>query len=310
MGLTAKGGAVTGKTASRLMECVPNVSEGRDANVIEELSRVIESAPGVALLDVSSDRDHNRSVFTYVGEPEAVLQASAALCRRAFELIDMRHHSGCHPRVGAVDVVPFVPLRATEMEEAVSCAHRLGAVVGAMGVPVYFYEAAALSSARRNLADVRRGEYESLDERLSLPLGRPDAGPAVFNPRTGACIIGARPPLIAFNVNLGCADLSVAQAIAQAVRHSSGGFRAVKALGVELKEAGIVQVSMNLTDYLETPIHRVLETIRSEAARYGVPILGTELVGLAPLEAFEEVVRFYLQLHDFSSAKIIESHLL
>jgi len=178
---------VMGKTASRLMECVPNVSEGRDANVIEELSRVIESAPGVALLDVSSDRDHNRSVFTYVGEPEAVLQASAALCRRAFELIDMRHHSGCHPRVGAVDVVPFVPLRAMEMEEAVSCAHRLGAVVGAMGVPVYFYEAAAAAtwpmcvgaSTNRSTSDF---PYRSADPMPARPSSIPGPAPASSEP--------------------------------------------------------------------------------------------------------------------------------
>ncbi|NLG66554.1 MAG: glutamate formimidoyltransferase, partial [Actinobacteria bacterium] len=163
---------------------------------------------------------------------------------------------------------------------------------------------------RRNLAEVRRGEYEGLRERLTESSGRPDAGPATFNPRSGACIIGARRPLIAFNVNLGTTDLDIAQRIARAVRHSSGGFRAVKAMGVELKELNVVQVSMNLTDYTQTPIHRVVEAIRSEAARYGVPVVGSELVGLAPLEALDEVVRYYLQLHDFSSAKIIESHLL
>lgn len=295
---------------NKLLECVPNVSEGRNRETIKALAAVLRAAPSVSLLDVSSDADHNRSVFTFVGEPEAVVSATEAFCRRAFELIDMTAHTGCHPRLGAVDVVPFVPLRGMEMEEAVSCAHRLGRAVGEMGVPVYFYEHAALSPERANLADVRRGEYECLPSRLAEPSGKPDAGPAAFNPRSGACIIGARRPLIAFNVNLGTSDLDVAKQIAAAVRHSSGGFRAVKAMGVELKDQGVVQVSMNLTDYTQTPIHRVVEAIRSEAARYGVPVVGSELVGLAPLEAFEEVVRFYLQVHDFSSAKIIESHLL
>ena len=292
------------------MECVPNVSEGRRRETVEELASLLRAVPGISLLDTSSDADHNRTVFTYVGEPEAVLQATEAFCRRAFDLVDMTLHTGGHPRLGAVDVVPFVPLRGMEMAEAVDCAHRLGQIVGEMGVPVYFYEEAALSPERRNLAEVRRGEYEGLRERLTESSGRPDAGPATFNPRSGACIIGARRPLIAFNVNLGTTDLDIAQRIARAVRHSSGGFRAVKAMGVELKELNVVQVSMNLTDYTQTPIHRVVEAIRSEAARYGVPVVGSELVGLAPLEALDEVVRYYLQLHDFSSAKIIESHLL
>ncbi|NLE74396.1 MAG: glutamate formimidoyltransferase [Actinobacteria bacterium] len=294
----------------RLMECVPNVSEGRNCQTITELASVLQTTPGISLLDSSSDIDHNRAVFTYVGEPEAMLAGTEAFCRRAFDLIDMTTHTGGHPRLGAVDVVPFVPLRGVEMAEAVDFAHRLGRAVGEMGVPVYFYEEAALSPQRRDLTDVRRGEYESLPSRLAEPSGRPDAGPATFNPRSGACIIGARRPLIAFNVNLGTTDLDVAQRIARTVRYSNGGFRAVKAMGVELKELGVVQVSMNLTDYTQTPIHRVVEAIRSEAARYGVPVVGSELVGLTPLEALDGVVRYYLQLHEFSSAKIIESHLL
>lgn len=293
----------------RLMECVPNVSEGRDSKVIESLAEVLRTYPGIALLDVSSDKDHNRSVYTYVGDPDCVYSATLAFCERAFALIDMTSHQGCHPRLGAVDVVPFVPLRGMTMDEAVTYAHRLGEAIGAMGVPVYFYEAAALVDERRNLATVRRGQYEMLAERLGLPEGRPDCGPAVFNPKTGACIIGARDLLIAFNVNLGTNDLQIAQAIARVVRESNGGFRGVKAIGVALTELGVVQVSMNLTDYRNTPIHRVLEAIRLEARRYGVPVVGSELVGLAPLDAFAEVIRFYLQLHDFSTDKIIENHL-
>lgn len=300
---------MTSEAHGRLMECVPNVSEGRDSKVIESLAEVLRTHPGVALLDVSSDKDHNRSVYTYVGDPDCVYSATLAFCERAFKLIDMTSHRGCHPRLGAVDVVPFVPLRGMTMDEAVTYAHRLGEAIGAMGVPVYFYEAAALVNERRNLATVRRGQYEMLAERLGLPEGRPDRGPAVFNPKTGACIIGARDPLIAFNVNLGTNNLEIAQAIARVVRESNGGFRGVKAIGVALTELGVVQVSMNLTDYRNTPIHRVLEAIRLEARRYGVPVVGSELVGLAPLDAFAEVIRFYLQLHDFSTDKIIENHL-
>jgi glutamate formiminotransferase / 5-formyltetrahydrofolate cyclo-ligase len=294
----------------RLMECVPNVSEGRDPVKVEAIVAEVRNAPGVILLGSSSDPDHNRSVISYLGEPEAVLSATVALCLKALEVIDMRLHTGGHPRLGAVDVIPFVPLGGVTVEEAVSVARSLGERLGAAGVPVYYYEEAALRPERRNLADVRRGEYEALQERLSTEAGRPDAGPSEFNPRTGASIVGVRKPLIAFNVNLGTDRLEVAEAIARAVRLSSGGYRGVKALGVALPAKGQVQVSMNLVDYESTPIHRVVETVRFEAARYGVPITECELVGLAPLAAFEETIRFYLQIHGFSITQIIEAHLL
>jgi glutamate formiminotransferase len=294
----------------KLLECVPNVSEGRDPEKIEALVEVLRSSSGVALLDYSSDADHNRSVFTYVGEPQKMLAATLDFCATAYDLIDMRAHVGCHPRLGAVDVVPFIPLKGMEKEEAVRVAHTLGEAIGAMGVPVYFYEDAARIPERSNLADVRRGEYERLEERLATPEGRPDAGPTDFDPQRGATIVGARFPLIAFNVNLGTSDLAVAQAIARAVRHSNGGFRYVKALGMNLKDRGQVQVSMNLVNYEQSPIHRVVDTIRSEAARYGVSVVECELIGMAPLGAFEESIRHYLQIRDFSSEKIIEARLL
>jgi len=294
----------------KLVECVPNVSEGRDSVNVEAIAAAVRATPGVILLGVSSDPDHNRSVISYLGEPEAVLAATVALCLEAFGRIDMRAHTGCHPRLGAVDVVPFVPLGGVSMEEAVALARRLGERLGAEGIPVYYYEDAALLPERRDLADVRRGEYEGLQERLLTDGGRPDAGPAVFNPRAGACIVGVRKPLIAFNVNLATDRLEVADAIARAVRLSSGGYRGVKALGVALPAKGQVQVSMNLVDYQSTPIHRVVETIRFEAARYGVSISECELVGLAPLAALEETIRYYLQLHEFSVDQIIETHLL
>jgi len=294
----------------RLIECVPNVSEGRDKAVIERIVTAVKSTPGVALLDWSADPDHNRAVLTYVGEPEAVLTATQGLCHEAFAAIDMRKHEGAHPRIGAVDVIPFVPLRGVTDEEAVALARQLGEWIGQQGVPIYYYQEAATRPERRSLPDVRRGEYEGLAAKLATPEGRPDAGPAEFNARSGASIVGVRFPLIAFNVNLATDDLSVARRIAEAVRFSGGGYRYLRAMGVALKEKGQVQVSMDILHYEKTPIHRVLETVRSEAACYGVAVAGCELVGLAPMEAFEEVIRHYLQLHDFAVEQVIESRLL
>ena len=239
-----------------------------------------------------------------------MLEATLALCRRAYREIDMSAHRGGHPRMGAVDVVPFIPLGELTTEEALSFAHVLGEALGALGVPVYYYEDAAGRPERRNLADVRRGEYEGLAQKLATPGGEPDAGPATFDPRIGATIVGVRFPLVAFNVNLATPDVAVAARIADAVRNVRGGYRGVKAMGLALEGTDQVQVSMNLVNYRETPIHRVVETIRFEAARHGVAICGCELVGLAPLEAFEETLRHYLQMHDFSVSQIVETHLL
>lgn len=294
----------------KIVECVPNISEGRDLEKVERIVAAVRDVPGVTLLDCSSDPDHNRSVITYLGEPERVLEATVALCRRAYAEIDMRLHSGGHPRMGAVDVIPFLPLRNMTSEETVELAHRAGELIGALGVPVYFYEDAATRLERKNLADVRQGEYEGLAAKMATPEGAPDAGSGEFNPSAGATIVGVRFPLIAFNVNLGTNDLSVARRIADAVRSVRGGYRHVKGMGLELKEKGEVQVSMNLVNYEQTPIHRVVETIRFEAARHGVAITACELIGLAPLAAFEETIRHYLQIHDFSSEQIIETHLL
>jgi len=277
---------------------------------LEQIVEAVKSSPGVELLDWSADPDHNRAVLTYVGEPDVVLAATQALCLTCFDVIDMRTHEGAHPRMGAVDVIPFVPLRDVTTEEAVGLARRLGGWIGQQGVPVYYYQDAATRPERQLLPDVRRGEYEGLAARLATPEGAPDAGPTTFNERSGASIVGVRFPLIAFNVNLATTDLSVAKRIAEAVRFSSGGYRYVRAMGVALEEKGQVQVSTDLLQYEKTPLHRVLETVRSEAARHGVAVAGCELVGLAPLDAFAEALRYYMQLHDFSSDQIIESRLL
>jgi len=233
----------------RLLECVPNVSEGRDSAVLARLAQAVEGTPGVELLDHSADPNHNRTVFTYVGAPEAVLAATQALCLEAFAAIDMREHQGAHPRLGAVDVIPLIPLRGVSTEEAVESALWLGEWIGGQGVPVYYYEDAATRPERQSLPDVRRGEYEGLAARIATPEGAPDAGPAVFNARSGASIVGVRLPLIAFNVNLATDDLAVATRIAQVIRFSGGGLRYVRAMGVALEGKGQVQVSTNIVQH-------------------------------------------------------------
>lgn len=294
----------------RVLMCIPNISEGRRLDVVEAIVAPLRQAPGIKLLDVATDADHNRSVISYLGEPEAVLAATQGLFARAVDAIDMATHRGSHPRLGAVDVVPFIPVRGIDMAEAVEIARRFGAFAGEMGVPVYYYEKAATAPGRVSLPDIRRGEYEGLAQKLLDPAWQPDAGPARLNPRSGATVTGARYPLIAFNVNLGTGDLELAQRIARSVRHISGGYRHVRAMGLSLQEQGIVQVSMNMTRYDKTPLPRVLETIRAEASRYGVSVVGTELVGAVPLAVLEQVTRYYLQAHGWKSEQLIELAML
>jgi len=294
----------------QVLLCEPNISEGRELEVVEQVLEQIRQVQGIKILDISSDADHHRSVFTYLGEPEVVLEATKRMAAKAFELIDMTKHQGSHPRMGAVDVVPFIPVRGIDTEEAVEIAREFGRFVGELGVPVYYYEDAATHPERATLPKIRKGQYEALEEKLKDPAWAPDAGPATFNAKAGAMVTGARFPLIAFNVNLRTTDLSIADRIARAVRHINGGYRYVRAIGLELEGTGMVQVSMNLVNYTKTPIPRVLETIRSEAARHGVNVAGTELIGPVPLGALEEVLKHYLQVHDFSMDQIIETALL
>jgi glutamate formiminotransferase len=294
----------------QILLCEPNISEGRNLEIVEQVLEQIRQVDGLKILDISSDADHHRSVFTYLGEPDPVLEATKAMAAKAFELIDMTKHQGSHPRMGAVDVVPFVPVRNMNTEEGVEIAQKFGRFVGELGVPVYYYEDAATRPERGTLPKIRKGQYEALEQKLKDPAWAPDEGPAVFNPKAGAMATGVRFPLLAFNVNLHTTDLSIADRIARAVRHINGGYRYVRAIGLTLEETGMVQVSMNLVNYAKTPIPRVLETIRSEAARHGVNVAGTELIGPVPLGAIEEVLKHYLQVHDFSMDQIIETALL
>lgn len=292
----------------QVVECVPNFSEGRRQRVIDRIVSVLEQVPDMQVLDVQSDPDHNRSVVTMVGTPEAVAEAAFQGTAIAAQLIDLNHHRGGHPRMGATDVIPFVPLRGVTMEDCVSLARQLGERIGTeLEIPVYLYEEAATQPERRNLAEVRRGEYEGLRQEIATnPQRSPDFGPAAMG-TAGATAIGARPPLIAFNVYLNTSDLRPAKAIAKAIRHSSGGYRFVKAIGLLVE--GQAQISMNLTDYRQTPISRVLNTIRSEASHYGLHVTHSEIVGLLPAEALFDVAQFHLQLAGFSPNQIIENRL-
>lgn len=295
---------------AEVLMCETNVSEGRRREVVESLVEAVRGVDGVRVADWSMDGDHNRAVITYLGSPDAVLEAVKALASRALEAIDMREHEGEHPRQGAIDVVPFIPIREVSTERAVGIARQFGAWLGAQGVPVYYYEDAATRPERQSLPKIRKGEYEALAEKLKDPEWSPDEGPSEFNAKAGATVTGARFPLIAFNVNLRTEDLEIAKTIARAVRHINGGYKAVRGMGFALEEKGMVQVSMNLVNYEETPIHRVLETVRSEASRYGVAVAGTELIGPVPLGALEEVVRFYVGAHDFKVDQVVETALL
>lgn len=294
----------------KILECVPNISEGTNLEIVEQVVDQLRQVEGVKILNYSSDADHNRSVLTYLGEPEPVLEATKAMALKAVELIDMRRHQGSHPRMGAVDVVPFIPVKGVETEEAIEVARQFGRFLGKQGVPVYYYEDAATRPERVNLAKIRKGQYEALEEKFKDPEWTPDEGPPTFNPKAGATVTGVRFPLIAFNVNLRTTDVEVAQRIAKAVRYINGGFRFVKGMGLALEEQNMVQVSMNLTNYTKTPIPRVLETIRMEAARHGVSVAGTEIIGAIPMGAIEEIIKHYVQAHDFELSQVIEYSLL
>jgi glutamate formiminotransferase len=294
-----------------VIECVPNISEGRDRERVREIADAVRATPGARLLDVSSDTSHNRSVLTFVGDIAALRAAVAALFDAAIPRIDLTQHRGEHPRMGAVDVVPFIPIRGTDVEECVALSREVAAEIASRHqIPVYLYEDSATSEARRNLAEIRKGEFEGFAEKMKDPQWSPDFGPSRPHPTAGVVAVGARPPLIAYNINLGTRDLRVADTIARSIRHIGGGFRFVKAMGVELADRGQVQVSINMTNFKKTPLHRVFECVKSEAERYGVPIVGSEIVGLTPAEALFLAAEHYLRLEEFSSNQVLEMRLL
>ncbi|MEN6373535.1 MAG: glutamate formimidoyltransferase [Smithella sp.] len=294
----------------KIIECVPNFSEGCNQKTLDAIARVFESFPSVRLLDFSGDTDHNRSVYTFLGRADDVLEAALAASGRALELIDMCSQEGAHPRLGAVDVVPFVPLSAATMNDAIDVAHRFGRTLHErFGVPVYFYGEAALVDKRRELAYVRRGGYEALEEKMSIPEGAPDIGKPLFNERCGATAVGARTPLVAYNINLASGDLHLARDIARRIREKGGGLKSVRAIGVMLKSRNIAQVSMNLINYQETPLKPVYDLVKFLAAESGVAILESELIGLAPAGAFAGTTPDYLQLKDFDDNRLLETHI-
>lgn len=294
-----------------MIEAVPNISEGRERATIESVAAAIQSTPGVLLLNVHSDPDHNRSVFTYASEQAAALAtATLALYEIALTRIDLRHHEGAHPRVGAVDVVPFVPLHGSTMNECVALAREVGAEVARrFELPVYLYEHAATVESRRELPNIRSGGFESFAEKIERPEWRPDFGPPRLHPSAGVTVVGARVPLIAFNVQLATDRLEVAASAARAVRAISGGLPYVRALPIDLRRRGIVQVSMNLLDYRKTPIHRAFSVVQQEARRHGVEILSSEIVGLVPAEALYQLAEWHLQLAGFTASTVLEKRI-
>jgi glutamate formiminotransferase / formiminotetrahydrofolate cyclodeaminase len=295
----------------RLIECVPNFSEGRDAAKVDAIVSAMSTVPGVYVLDREMDADHNRSVVTLAGEPEAVAEAALRGVGKAMELLDLTQHTGAHPRVGATDVLPFIPIEGVTIEDCVALARRTGQEIWARyRIPVFFYEAAATRPDRVNLENIRRGQFEGLRQEMKHNHDRqPDVGEPKLHPTAGVTVVGARKFLIAYNVNLNTSDVSIANKIAKAIRFSSGGLRYVKSMGVELKARNLAQVSINLTDFEQTPMHRVYEMVKREAERYGAVPVGSEIVGLIPKKAIEMAADFFLQLENFSPAQVFENRL-
>jgi glutamate formiminotransferase len=294
----------------QLIECVPNFSEGRDPEKIEAIVQPFRGREAVKLLDTQRDEDHNRLVVTVVGEPEALKSALLAAMAAAVAVIDLRKHRGQHPRMGAVDVVPFIPVRGVTMAEAVALSREVAAAAAeTLNLPIFLYEESASAPHRRNLAEIRKGQFEGMPDKLRQPGWEPDFGPVEVHPSAGVTAVGARMPLIAFNLNLGTTDLAIANDIARKLRHSSGGLRYCKAIGIALTERGIVQVSMNMTDFTRTALYRAFELVQIEARRWGVPVVGSEIVGLVPMAALIDTAAYYLQLENFTPEQVLESRI-
>lgn len=296
---------------ARIVQCVPNFSEGRNKAIIEKIVEEIRIVEDVRLLDYSMDKDHNRTVVTFIGDPDQVILAAFNACKVASELIDMSTHTGEHPRMGATDVMPLIPISDVTMEECVDLSKQLGRrIAEELNISVYLYEKSAQNLSRENLANVRRGQYEGMANKLKEEEWTPDFGPIELNKNAGVTAVGARMPLVAFNVNLGTNDIRIAKEIAKAVRASSGGFTHCKGLGIEIKERDIVQVSMNMVDYTKTPLFRVFDVIEREAKRYGVNVIGSEIIGLLPMAAMIDVADYYLRIENFDHNQILEKRMM
>ncbi len=297
---------------AKIVECVPNISEGRRPEIIESCLDVVRNTPGVVLLDSSSDYNHNRSVITLLGSPEGMEEAVVALARKAAALIDLTKHHGEHPRMGAIDVIPFIPIREMDMSECVALSKHVALRISEESqIPVYLYEESASRPERVNLAAIRKGQFEGMSEKVKLPDWEPDYGGRTIHPTAGVVAVGARMPLIAFNIDLSTSDVGVANKIAKILRRSSGGFDAVKAIGIMLEDRNIAQVSINMTNFNVTPLYRVLELTKAEAARWGVHVIGTEIIGLTPMRALIDSAEYYMQLEGFDANKqVLENHIL
>ncbi len=294
----------------KIIECVPNFSEGRNPENIEKMVAPFRKQKGVKLLDYQTDEDHNRMVVTVVGEPDVLKAAVIEAMGCAIDLIDMRTHKGQHPRMGATDVVPFIPIKNIDMQEAVAFSREVAKEVAQKySLPIFLYEKSASRPERQNLANIRKGQFEGMADKVEQPEWKPDFGPAKAHPSAGVTAMGARMPLVAYNVNLDCSDIEIANEIAKKVRHISGGLRYCKGLGIELKDRGLVQVSMNMTDYTKTAMYRAFELIKIEARRYGVNVIGSEIVGLVPLQALMDTAAYYLGLEDFSMEQVLETRI-
>lgn len=295
---------------SKIVQCVPNFSEGRRPEVIKAITDEVISVPGVKILDVNADPSHNRVVVTFVGEPQAVKEAAFRSCKKASELIDMEKHTGEHPRIGATDVIPFIPVRNVTMEECVELARELGAEINEkLDIPIFLYEEAAKIPTRRALPDVRKGQYEGLKVEISKPERHPDFGAPRMHPTAGATVVGARQFLVAFNINLNTDDVQIAKKIATAIREAKGGYKYCRAMGIKIEERNLAQVTINMINYEGTPLHRVFETVKSEAARYGVTVIGTELIGMVPMQAMLDAAEFYLRLESFDRKQVLEENI-
>lgn len=295
----------------KIVESIPNISEGRNSELVEKIVDEVRKTKDCILMDYSMDKDHNRSVITYMGTLEGVEEASIKIAKKAAELIDLRTHKGEHPRVGAVDVMPFVPLMGAEMDDCIRLSEKVGnKIAKEVGIPVFLYEESAKSEKRRNLADIRRGQFEGMAKKIKEEEWKPDFGQAEIHKSAGVVVVGARKPLIAFNVQLDTDNIEIANQISKKIRESSGGLKNVKAIGIMLESENKAQVSMNLTDYTVTPPHVAVEAIKEEAKKMGVEVLNSELIGLMPMRAAMKAAGYYLKLPEFDCDRIIENYLI